>query len=301
MNLRYEILKVCAANPGAPIDEIADTLKHDRQKTTWAVRDCAKAGLLTMRRDDVTGQPGYTLTAEGRQRLAEGPGSKQGSNMKRGDSEGGEADVKAQSAEIPPPVTPQIPPPQYDPDTVAFAKPGKIEISMRREIAQRDDALKLMDEQVAQATKILAPCIAGSVDTSDMDLIEIAKMVAGKFAGLVAKLGQQYDEVRNLRALNEKLEALLQSARNEAEHLRRHADTAGADMVNHPPHYQGKVECIDAIESALGPDGFRAYCRGTAMKYAWRSGKKGDASEDMAKGAWYLNRAANLNSKEQQQ
>lgn len=97
MNLRYEILKACAANPGAPIDEIADTIKYDRKKTAWAVRDCAKEGLLSKRLDDVTGQLGYTLTAEGKQRLAEGPGSKQGSNMKKacGDSEGGEADEVA--------------------------------------------------------------------------------------------------------------------------------------------------------------------------------------------------------------
>ena len=103
MNLRYEILKACASNPGAPIDEIADAIKHDRQKAAGAVRDCAKAGLLSMRRDDVTGQPGYIMTAEGKQRLAEGPGSKQGSNMKKAgsDSEGGETDVKAQSADSP--------------------------------------------------------------------------------------------------------------------------------------------------------------------------------------------------------
>lgn len=119
MNLRYEILKACAANPGAPMVEICDVIKHDRQKATWAVRDCAKAGLLTMRRDDVTGQPGYTLTAEGKQRLAEGPGSKQGGNMKKdgSDNKGGEADAKAQSAEI----QPQIPPPQYDPNSAAFS------------------------------------------------------------------------------------------------------------------------------------------------------------------------------------
>ena len=65
MNLRYEILKACAANPGAPIDEIANAIKHDRQKTAWAVRDCAKAGLLSVRRDDVTGQPGYTRRGTG--------------------------------------------------------------------------------------------------------------------------------------------------------------------------------------------------------------------------------------------
>ena len=65
--------------------EICDSIKHDRQKTTWAVRDCAKAGLLSMRRDDVTGQPGYALTADGKQRLAEGPGSKQDELNRRDD------------------------------------------------------------------------------------------------------------------------------------------------------------------------------------------------------------------------
>lgn len=72
----------------------------------------------------------------------------------------------------------------------------------------------------------------------------------------------------------------------------------GVDMVNHPPHYQGPIECIDAIEAALGREGFIAYCRGQAMKYSWRAGKKGNAAEDMEKGAWYLNRAAQTESKE---
>lgn len=134
MNLRYEILKACAANPGAPMVEICDGIKHDRQKTTWSVRDCAKAGLLSMRRDDVTGQPGYTLTAEGKQRLAEGPGTKQGGNMKKADSdsEGGETDVKAQSAEFPPQITPQIPPPQYDPNSAAFSASTDAEQDQQR-------------------------------------------------------------------------------------------------------------------------------------------------------------------------
>ena len=138
MNLRYEILKACASNPGAPIDEIADAIKHDRQKAAWAVRDCAKAGLLSMRRDDVTGQPGYTLTAEGKQRLAEGPGSKQGSNMKKAgsDSEGGETDVKAQSAEIPPQITPAIPPAEDGDDTMPPADASLLALA-NRELADR--------------------------------------------------------------------------------------------------------------------------------------------------------------------
>lgn len=62
------------------------------------------------------------------------------------------------------------------------------------------------------------------------------------------------------------------------------------DMVNKPPHYQGKVETIDAIESALGSDGFKNYCRGNALKYISRAGKKGDFKEDILKAVWYLNR-----------
>jgi len=68
-------------------------------------------------------------------------------------------------------------------------------------------------------------------------------------------------------------------------------DKPEGDPVNHPDHYQGKVECIDAIEAALGDDGFVAHCRGTAMKYIYRAGRKGDSVEDLRKAAWYLDRA----------
>lgn len=67
-----------------------------------------------------------------------------------------------------------------------------------------------------------------------------------------------------------------------------------SDMVNHPPHYtSGNIECIDAIKAALGDDGFKAYCRGTAIKYIWRVDKKWNSSEDVRKSIWYLERLAN--------
>ena len=67
------------------------------------------------------------------------------------------------------------------------------------------------------------------------------------------------------------------------------------DIVNNPSHYtqDGEIECIDAIRAALGPDGFRAFCRGNAMKYIWRSElKTGDPTTDLRKAEWYMNRAA---------
>lgn len=67
------------------------------------------------------------------------------------------------------------------------------------------------------------------------------------------------------------------------------------DPVNHPAHYNvNGMECIDAIHAALGDVGFVAFCRGSAMKYAWRSGLKANHAEDLRKGAWYLTKAASV-------
>ena len=62
------------------------------------------------------------------------------------------------------------------------------------------------------------------------------------------------------------------------------------EAVNNPAHYtQGAIECIDAIEAALGPDGFRAFCRGSAIKYLWRTDLK-NGPEDLRKARWYIDR-----------
>ena len=68
------------------------------------------------------------------------------------------------------------------------------------------------------------------------------------------------------------------------------------DAVNHPAHYQSDngIECIDAIRAALGDEAFVAHCRATAIKYCWRSGKKGRHAEDLRKAAWYLQEAAEV-------
>ena len=165
MNLRYEILKACAANPGAPIDEIADTIKYDHKKTAWAVRDCAKEGLLSKRLDDVTGQLGYTLTAAGKKRLAEGPATRQGSNMKRGDSEGGETDVKPQTAEIPPQITPAIPQDDVERDDALPPADASLLALANRELADRLDADKpLTPRLVEQARDEFDATVARLVD-----------------------------------------------------------------------------------------------------------------------------------------
>jgi hypothetical protein len=60
------------------------------------------------------------------------------------------------------------------------------------------------------------------------------------------------------------------------------------DNVNHPAHYAaGKIEVIDFIE-----DKSLNFCRGNAVKYIARAGKKdpNKTIEDLEKAKWYINR-----------
>lgn len=99
---------------------------------------------------------------------------------------------------------------------------------------------------IAIASEKLADVVeTGGTDTSDMDLHELAEHAAetirrmrARGVGLDNALHRQDELVRDLRAdlanekaLVAKLEHLLQSARNEAEHLRRHADPSAAEAV----------------------------------------------------------------------
>lgn len=222
MNLRYEILKACDANPGAPIDEIADTIKYDHKKTAWAVRDCAKEGLLSKRLDDVTGQLGYTLTAAGKKRLAEGPATRQGSNMKRGDSEGGETDVKPQTAEIPPQITPAIPQDDVERDDALPPADASLLALANRELADR----------LARVAQVLRGSgLEGLKDLDDgADLQTAAAALTGAYQMALANLqarGEQFLEMQD--ELNKRDDELFVQAgtvvglRSQLETLQREA------------------------------------------------------------------------------
>ena len=67
------------------------------------------------------------------------------------------------------------------------------------------------------------------------------------------------------------------------------------DMVNHSPHYMlgNGLESIDVIEAALTPEEFIGWCKGNALKYQFRAGKKDPAKliEDYDKTIFFINRA----------
>ena len=59
-----------------------------------------------------------------------------------------------------------------------------------------------------------------------------------------------------------------------------------SDPVNNPAHYKAHpsgVECIQITEHM-------SFNLGNAVKYIWRADLKGNATEDLRKAAWYINR-----------
>ena len=62
------------------------------------------------------------------------------------------------------------------------------------------------------------------------------------------------------------------------------------DSVNHPSYYtDGKIECIDAIESSMSKAAFIGYCKGNIIKYIWRYEHKGGV-ESLKKAKWYIDK-----------
>jgi Protein of unknwon function (DUF3310) len=62
------------------------------------------------------------------------------------------------------------------------------------------------------------------------------------------------------------------------------------DKINKPEHYtMGKIECLDAIESALTSEEFEGYLKGNIFKYIWREMHKGE-TEDLLKAKFYLDK-----------
>lgn len=65
------------------------------------------------------------------------------------------------------------------------------------------------------------------------------------------------------------------------------------DFVNHPPHYQGSIECIEAIEACMSEEAFKGALKANVIKYVWRYEHKGGAI-DLKKAKWYLERLIDI-------
>lgn len=80
-------------------------------------------------------------------------------------------------------------------------------------------------------------------------------------------------------------------AQDEVRAVKAEVQEVKANDPINPNHYrQGKVECIDCIESATSSlTGFEGFCTGNAIKYLYRWKQKG-GKQDLEKSRWFLNR-----------
>lgn len=70
------------------------------------------------------------------------------------------------------------------------------------------------------------------------------------------------------------------------------------ENVNHPTHYKhGKIECIDAMQSAFNTAEVAAFCKLNAFKYIWRANYKEDITS-IKKALWYLNKYIEIKERE---
>ena len=90
-----------------------------------------------------------------------------------------------------------------------------------------------------------------------------------------------------MKSMMQQEELRMAQANKQSDNVKAWPDI---DMVNSPPHYnQSGIECIQAIQAALGPN-FKYYLQGSIMKYLWRFEYKAKPVEDLDKADWYLGR-----------
>ncbi|WP_297360462.1 hypothetical protein [Thauera sp.] len=197
------------------------------------------------------------------------------------DSEGGETDVIAvarQSGGIPLDeskqelATREIPPPQYDPNEVAFTAPtdpAERPVVVRARLADAEQRAALATEMLAErgrtiealhdmirtASETLAPHVPGNLDTSDMDLQEIADRVVAGVADLAARLENKDDELLKQAAvivdLRNQLESLQREAMHAATHLpRQDGYTPAAYLVRAPKRRLRAYRNADSAQAA---------------------------------------------------
>lgn len=125
--------------------------------------------------------------------------------------------------------------------------------------------------------------IEEAVDRINKEMIRKTKV--GEVHTLELRTDEKNTKIKDITIDNPTPQELMQKAHEVVEKAKKH------DAVNHPSHYnQGKVECIDALESAtINKQGIEAVCVANVIKYLWRYESK-NGLEDVKKAKWYLDR-----------
>jgi hypothetical protein len=65
-----------------------------------------------------------------------------------------------------------------------------------------------------------------------------------------------------------------------------------------PAHYKDDIECVDALRAVLTEEEFLGYCRGSAIAYLWRIGRKDAPRQEAQKAMWYVSWLAGVDPRE---
>lgn len=68
-------------------------------------------------------------------------------------------------------------------------------------------------------------------------------------------------------------------------------DCVENDAVRSPKHYKLpglNIESVDVLRSVLTPEEFKGFCRGNALKYLIRAGRKDSELQDIKKAGVYI-------------
>lgn len=110
---------------------------------------------------------------------------------------------------------------------------GKLLVDKDLELLQLGEALMARISIMEQAVQELGASIYAT-EEDDFDLLELARAIADK-------VGAQREQIGNDRALIDKLERLLESARHEADHLRTHTPAASSPIAYLVMSAEGKI------------------------------------------------------------
>lgn len=73
---------------------------------------------------------------------------------------------------------------------------------------------------------------------------------------------------------------------------KEHVNHGEVDMVNKPPHYilSNGIESIEVVKATLTNEEYLGWCKGNALKYQFRAGKKNPdkTKEDYQKAEFYI-------------
>ena len=134
---------------------------------------------------------------------------------------------------------------------------------------------------------------------TNWDIIKFKKMLCKEDR---KKFQELIDDYKRLKDEHEKhmvdiytIDICEEDKKELKESMDNYIPQVEVDNVNHPKHYEGKIECINAMQEVLGKDGTISFCIGNAFKYIWRCRKKHETPiEDLKKCRWYINKALDL-------